>query len=200
MDAENTPQPAQVAQSQNEPAPSENAQPQTGLFDRLKSIATAATERTVEVVKRGRGRPRSDGQPKASDVVREAPGTAQGAAVASPGVAVPSPAVPILRPGVLKRAVTGFVKGLTVFPTLIIDRLAAKKGYSPDEVHHLAQKLGPTDDECESLAEIAEYYSAKAEINPEHMPLVILCLTLGGMVTRFAACVFDLRRMPNKKP
>lgn len=180
--------------------PGESAsEAQAGLFENIKRAASGAYQKTVEIVKRGRGRPRADGSAKANDVVREVPvdfppaGPEMPQSVPGP---VPSPGLPGIGSETLRRCVRTAVKALLSVPNAMLHRKAAEKNLDADGI--LAKAM-PSDAELNDLGDFGEILLRKYNVDTKYAPEAV-CGVIGlGILARYAVAFSDIRKAPKRE-
>jgi len=187
-----------------EPGGQPAAQSQTDRFESIKRIARGAYEKVVEVVKPGRGRPRKDGSPKASDTVREIPDDyreeiGDGEDIRHPGGAGGGSAVGLQSASTetLKKCIRTVVKSLLSVPSLILHGKAKAKGMDADGI---LAKCMVTEGELNDLSEFGEILLRKYNVDTKYAPEAVCVMVGVGIGARFATAFVDVRKAPEPKP
>jgi hypothetical protein len=173
------------------------------LFEKVERVARGAYEKAVAtVVHRGRGRPRKDGQPKASDVVDTLPSEISGDLPADDPAPAPTGAAPGLQAvseDTLRRCCRTFHKTLFSAPAVFLHSQAvARKG--PADAAEILGRCVPTDAELDDLAEYGAILLKKWNVDTKYAPEAVYGMTLAGVGARFALAFADVRKTPAPVP
>jgi hypothetical protein len=168
---------------------------QAGIFEKIRGHAHKALEKTVEVVSRGRGRPRKDGSPKANDIVRES----EAESPLNVPVAFPADDTVTLSPSLVSRCLSGILKGALAVPNARLASKAVEKGKSENDAAKLVAQCCPTEEEISGLSEFAGILLKKYNVDTQYAPEVAACAIAAGIGLRYVAAFQTLNRFSDVK-
>lgn len=147
-----------------------------------------------QLFKRGRGRPRKDGQPALGDLpLSDAPpgaSLAQAAIVSADGKPVD--------PNIVKRCVSACLKTATGILNKILYKKAVKKTGDVKFAAELCRDCTVTPEELDSFSELAEICLRKHGVGTQYAPEIGLSVIALGIGARYAAAFADLSTVEPK--
>jgi hypothetical protein len=178
-----------------------NPTAQTSLFEKISEKAGRLFEKHGVTFKRGRGRPRKDGLPKATDVPLESFG-------ASPAQAAPVVAAPVAAPAfdasIVRRCVSAVVKALKGFGDSKLFNKAFRATNDSKFARDLVAETTVTEEEIAALSELSEICLRKYGVGTEYCPEVGLLAIVAGGVVRYSVAMKTLEakisEQQTKKP
>jgi hypothetical protein len=154
-------------------------------FEKIAGAAQRAFEKYGIVLKRGRGRPKKDGTPKASDVVQPE-GNLPGAAPAAAGI---DP----LRLKLLVAGAVGALKGAVRFAKGWCKRQAGEAGLDKEFTEKTLLAADPGPEDYQAWGEAFEVCAKQYGWDFEHMPAVVLAVETGKIFAPFVGLAQDFR-------
>lgn len=173
-----------------------NPTAQTSLFEKISEKAGRLFEKHGVTFKPGRGRPRKDGSPKASDVPLESVGASP--APVAPLVAAPVPA-PAIDAGLVRRCVSAVVKALKGFGDSKLFNKAMQATGDAKFARDLVAETTVTEEEISALAELSEICLRKYGVGTEYCPEVGLVAILAGGVIRYTVALKSIEAKITEK-
>lgn len=155
---------------------------ENSLFEKLRTAAGNVFDRHGVKFKPGRGRPRKDGAPKASDVPLNAPASALPAAVA----AVPAVDSPALDSALVRRCISAVTKGFFGFADKILHGKIIQKTGDAKFAGDVIKDCAITQDELNGLAELSEICLRKYGVGTQYAPEIGLGAIVIGIGARYA--------------
>lgn len=169
---------------------------QTSLFEKISEKAGRLFEKHGVTFKRGRGRPRKDGLPKATDVPIES-GSAS-TAPSAPVVAAPVPA-PGFDSNLVIRCVKAVVKALKGFGDSKLYNKALQATGDGKFARDLVAETTVTEEEIAALAELSEICLKKYGVGTEYCPEIGVCAILAGGVIRYTVALKSIEAKITEK-
>lgn len=182
------------------PAANEPADTQPGLFGKIRDSITGVAEKHGLQFKRGRGRPRKDGQPAALDKLVN-PATGQSIpAAGAPALtaAVPAPE-PTVSQAVFHRSIIGGAKGLLKTLAAYVRNLAAKAGMESAWISRNMAAAEPDPDALADWSESLKTVLEKYNVNTQHAPEIALAINTGRLLAPYAVMIVELRKEINRR-
>lgn len=159
---------------------------QSSLFEKIGEKAGRIFEKHGITFKRGRGRPRKDGLPKATDVPLETGG-------ASPAPPAPLASAPVAAPGfdsnLVVRCVKAVVKALKGFGDSKLFNKAVQATGDSKFARDLVAETTVTEEEISALSELSEICLRKYGVGTEYCPEVGLVAIVAGGVIRYTVAL-----------
>jgi hypothetical protein len=163
-----------------------NRTAQNSLFEKISEKAGRLFEKHGVTFKRGRGRPRKDGLPKATDVPLDA-------GSASPAPAAPLVDAPVAAPGfdsnLVIRCVKAVVKALKGFGDSKLFNKAMQATGDAKFSRDLVAETTVTEEEISALAELSEICLKKYGVGTEYCPEIGVAAILAGGVIRYTVAL-----------
>jgi len=162
--------------------------PQTDLFARLKSAAGKAYDNIA--FKRGRGRPRKDGTPKANDLpVGLPPDSLTGQ--------------PTIDTEIVQKSVAAVVKAACGVAGAQLRKKIVKNTGDKEFANKTVKDCEPSNEEIEALGKLAEICLIKYGVGTEYLPEIGLSCIVLGIGTRYAVAfkaVVEIEQAPPPGP
>ena len=163
-------------------APAENT-----FGEKIVSRVASVFQKHGVKYRAGRGRPRADGSPKASDVVL-------GKSAPSPAAASPAPARPADEQGFIRRVVKNCAKAIFSTADKFLKNFALLAGHDEAAAEKIIAANSITDAETDAYGELglmlADYYKIKTE----YFALGGAVVLIGGSVGRYALTALELKK------
>lgn len=177
------------------PAPlDESADSQPGLFGKIGNAVADVASRHGLSFKRGRGRPRKDGSPKANDtLVNTASGQSVPAAdnpALAAAVQPPAPATDFI----LHRTIIGAFKGLLKALGKYVKKLAGDAEMSREWIDRNMAACEPDPEALADWSESAKVVMEKYNVRSEYSPEIALVVNTGRLVAPYGVMIIELRK------
>jgi hypothetical protein len=167
---------------QNEPDPEIQTPAENSVIEKLKSVSAGVFERAGVQFKRGRGRPRLDGNPGKGDLPLNAPATALPAVAACDPPLAPREN---LDPALVRRCCSAVLKSLTGILDKALFRKAVKKTGDSKFAQQLITDTTVTQEEISAFSELAEICLRKYGVGTEYAPEIGIGVILAGLGVRY---------------
>lgn len=179
----------------NESNPTENTPAQASFVEKINASAGEILEKYGVKWRRGRGRPRIDGEPKKSDIPLNVPATATPVSSVAPATNGAGARDSLI----IRRSVAAMAKALTSsFDKALFRRAKAVTG---DEAfaREVVNATAATSQECEALAEVTDILMAELGLQSKYLPLAASLTIVGGCALRYRNAFKDLSIVEQKK-
>lgn len=184
--------PGETSTTATAAAVGEPSDTQPGLFGRIgNKIALLAAESGVPF-RKGRGRPRKDGQPGKGDVVLQDAPAPSGAPGAAPGGGLAD--VPTLSQRVFHRSIIGGAKAALKGLASYCRNLAARAGMQETWISRNMAAADPEPQALEDWSESLRVVLEKHKVNTENSPEISLAINTGILLSPYGAMIFELRK------
>lgn len=193
----------EIPQNATPPAPPESpgeigAPAENSFLQKVRDAAQGIFERHGVTFKAGRGRPRKDGLPKASDIPLNAPTTALPAGVASLSP-LAADAAPAFDSALVRRCVSAVVKAVRGFLDKKLWRKAMDATRDAKFAGELVKETTITQDELDGLSELTEICLRKYGVGSEYAPEIGLIAIAAGVGVRYAVALQTLEAKLNEQ-
>lgn len=171
----------------------------SGFIEKIRGIGERAYSKTVEAVKRGRGRPPGTGKNQRAEAGRMAENAIPRVPLSDNSPVadlVNSPAATIFDGTLIKRVVSSIVKGACTFGKMRVTDAAIGKGASDEQAERLANKCDATDDELDDFGTFAGILLKKYSVDMKYAEEAAFCAVGAGIGVRFVAVLSEIKRMP----
>lgn len=165
------------------------------LAKRVLTAAGGVFERHGVKFRPGRGRPRADGAPKASDVPLEAAPAPVAAAPAQTAASFRSPS----DAGFVKSCCRAAIKGIFSAIDKLIGKKAVEAGYSNSDVEKIVRENSITPEETDGFADLAVVLADYFKIDTKTVAMGGAVVLVGGVAGRYSMTFADLAKMATAK-
>lgn len=195
--------------AENSPAenPDENkidgAPSADGVIPKIHGHVAKARDAALSFIKRGRGRPRSDGQPKKGDTVSETP------IMDAPKIPQPirpadndlgnSPTVEALDGQIIEVTAKVTILGAADAGRKAIELYGIKGGLTKIELAPYIDPLKITEEEKEAIYKLIKFFVKKYQVTIEYLPEILAALMVVGIGARFGMTAFAIRGLIAEK-
>lgn len=174
---------------QNEPKTENSFAPENTNLEKIKRAGSAVFERFNLPFKKGRGRPRKDGQPGAADVPL---GPVAGDDLPADHTAARPAACPANPPAALpvdnalfRRAVVSAVKGILGFAKSLCRKKATQAGIDKEFTDKVLSDCEPEPEVMADFSESLETVLKKYNVNTEYSPEIALAVSAARLAAPY---------------
>lgn len=183
------------ANHQNEPIPASENSSENSRFEKIVNAGQRVFEK-FNIIKPGRGRPRKDGKPKASDKVEEV--SPDNAAAGGNAVFAASPADPApldgLRVKIFVSGCVGILKGAVGFCKKWVATSARQARINPDFTQKALAECSPDEAAFKRWGDSLEVCALQYKWDFEHMPAVALATETVAIFAPFISLAGEFKK------
>lgn len=182
---------AQIEDHQNELLPATETLAKTGIAQKIGRAADGVFQK-FGIVRKGRGRPRNDGQPKKSDLVA----TEGGEPIAANQIPGGIPAAPVIdsaAAALFRRAIVSAVKGTLGIARDIARIFANAADIDRGFTDRALKKAEPEPEALQDFTEALDLVLKKHDVQPKHAEEISLAITGARLLAPYAVLIAEFR-------